>query len=108
MFMACAFWGLMAPLGKDAMTHGIDGLHMVTFRVVGGCLLFWLTSLFVPKEHVPKKDVLLFAAAAVFGLVLNQCCLYFIQAWPGVYCCWLKQLLLLAVIHWITCKALVL
>ena len=74
MFLACAFWGLMAPVGKDAMTHGLDGLTMVTFRVVGGAVLFWLTSLFVPKEHVPKKDVLLFAAAAVFGLVLNQCC----------------------------------
>ena len=28
MFFACAFWGLMAPLGKDAMTHGLDGLTM--------------------------------------------------------------------------------
>lgn len=74
MFLACAFWGLMAPVGKDAMTHGLDGLTMVTFRVVGGAVLFWLTSLVVPKEHVPKRDVLLFAAAAVFGLVLNQCC----------------------------------
>ncbi len=74
MFLACAFWGLMAPVGKDAMTHGLDGLTMVTFRVVGGALLFWLTSLVVPKEHVPKKDVLMFAGAAVFGLVLNQCC----------------------------------
>ncbi len=74
MFMACAFWGLMAPVGKDAMTHGLDGLTMVTFRVVGGALLFWLTSLVVPRQHVPKKDVLMFAGAAVFGLVLNQCC----------------------------------
>lgn len=74
MFMACAFWGLMAPLGKDAMTHGIDGLHMVTFRVVGGCLLFWLTSLFVKKERVPVRDRLLFAGAGLFGLVTNQCC----------------------------------
>lgn len=31
---ACAFWGLMAPLGKDAMTHGMDGLDMVSFRVL--------------------------------------------------------------------------
>ncbi len=74
MFMACAFWGLMAPLGKAAMTHGIDGLHMVTFRVVGGCLLFWLTSLFVKKERVPVRDRLLFAGAGLFGLVTNQCC----------------------------------
>ncbi len=74
MFLACAFWGLMAPVGKDAMTHGLDGLTMVTFRVVGGAILFWLTSLVVPKEQVPRRDVWLFAAAAVFGLVLNQCC----------------------------------
>lgn len=74
MFMACAFWGLMAPLGKDAMTHGIDGIDMVTFRVFGGACLFWLTSLFVKHEHVPKCDILRFAGAGVFGLVCNQCC----------------------------------
>ena len=74
MFLACAFWGLMAPLGKDAITHGIDGIGMVTFRVLGGACLFWLTSLFVKHEHVPKRDKLLFAGAGLFGLVFNQCC----------------------------------
>lgn len=74
LFCACAFWGLMAPLGKDAMTHGFTGIDMVTFRVTGGAVLFWLTSLFTPKEHVPKKDLLMLIGAAVFGLVTNQCC----------------------------------
>lgn len=74
MFAACAFWGLMAPVGKDAMTHGIDGIDMVSFRILGGAILFWVTSLFVPKEHVPVKDILKFAGAGIFGLVLNQCC----------------------------------
>lgn len=74
MFGACAGWGLMAPVGKDAMTHGFDGLTMVTFRVVGACLLFWLASLFAPREHVPSRDKLMFCGAAVFGLLLNQCC----------------------------------
>lgn len=74
MFMACAFWGLMAPLGKDAMTHGIDGIDMVTFRVVGGACLFWITSLFVKHEHVPLRDKLKFVGAGIFGLVCNQCC----------------------------------
>lgn len=74
MFMACAFWGLMAPLGKDAMTHGIDGIDMVTFRVVGGCLLFWLTAPFVKHERVPWQDRLRFAGAGLLGLVTNQCC----------------------------------
>lgn len=74
LFCACAFWGLMAPLGKDAMTHGLTGIDMVTFRVTGGAVLFWLTSLFTAKEHVPAKDLLMFIGAAVLGLVTNQCC----------------------------------
>lgn len=74
LFFACAFWGLMAPLGKDAMTHGFTGLEMVTFRVAGGAVLFWLTSLFTPREHVPAKDLVMLIGAAVLGLVTNQCC----------------------------------
>lgn len=74
MFLACAFWGLMAPLGKDAMTNGLDGLSMVTLRVVGGAVLFWLTSLFIHREKVPLRDIWMFAGAAIFGLVFNQCC----------------------------------
>lgn len=73
MFAACAIWGLMAPLGKEAMTHGLDGLSMVLMRVSGGAALFWLASLFARREHVPWRDVLTFAGAAVFGIVFNQC-----------------------------------
>jgi len=74
MFTACAIWGLMSPVGKDAMQHGISGIAMVSFRVAGGALLFWIASLFAPKEHVTVRDRFIFAAAAVFGLVCNQCC----------------------------------
>ena len=74
MFFACAFWGLMAPLGKDAMTHGLTGIDMVTFRVAGAAVLFWGASIFVKKEHPPVKDILLLGLAGMFGLVFNQCC----------------------------------
>ena len=47
---------------------------MVSFRVIGGAALFWLTSLFVKKERVPWRDRLLLALAGLFGLVFNQCC----------------------------------
>jgi len=73
MFSAELFWGLMSPLGKDAMTHGIDGIDMVSFRVLGAALLFWTASLFTTKVHVPKRDIMFFAGAAVFGIVTNQC-----------------------------------
>ena len=74
MFLACAFWGLMAPVGKDAMTHGLTGIDMVTFRVVGAAILFWIASFLVKSEHPPVKDILLLGLAGLFGLVLNQCC----------------------------------
>ncbi len=74
MALACAIWGLMAPVGKDAMSNGIGGFEMVTFRVVGGALCFWLASLFVKKEEVRHKDMLLFFFAGMLGIVLNQCC----------------------------------
>ena len=63
----------MAPIGKDAMLNGIDGIDLVSFRVLGGALLFWLTSLFTKKEHVPVKDILLLGCAGLFALVFNQC-----------------------------------
>ena len=74
MFLACAFWGLMAPVGKDAMTHGLTGIHMVTSRVAGAAILFWFASFFVKKENPPLRDILLLGLAGLFGLVLNQCC----------------------------------
>jgi drug/metabolite transporter (DMT)-like permease len=73
LFCAGAFWGLMAPIGKEAMLNGIDGIDMVSFRVLGGAVLFWITSLFTRKEHVPVKDILKLAVAGIFALVLNQC-----------------------------------
>ena len=74
MFAACAIWGLMAPLGKHAMTNGVGGLEMVTLRVVGGAACFWLLSLFVKSEQVRPKDLLLLFFAALLGIVFNQCC----------------------------------
>lgn len=73
MFLACAMWGLMAPLGKDAMTHGIPGMEMVTFRVAGASVCFWLTSLFTKSEKVEHKDLAGLFGAGLFAIVLNQC-----------------------------------
>lgn len=73
MAAACAIWGLMAPLGKDAMIHGIPGLEMVTFRVAGAMICFWIASLFTKKEKVERKDMLKLFGAGMFAIVFNQC-----------------------------------
>lgn len=74
MLIACTIWGLMSPIGKDAMMNGISGFSMVIFRSTGGALFFWITSLFTKKEHVPSKDLLLFFFAALLSVIFNQCC----------------------------------
>lgn len=73
MLMAEVFWGLMAPVGKHAMTHGLDGVTLVSFRVAGAAALFWITSLFVPAERVPLRHKLLLGVAALLAIVCNQC-----------------------------------
>lgn len=73
-FTACLIWGLMSPIGKDAMINGISGITMVAFRVIGGAILFWITSLFTKREEVSSHDMMLLFFAAMLGLVLNQCC----------------------------------
>lgn len=73
-FMACVLWGLMSPIGKYAMQHGVDNFDMVYFRAFGGAVLFWLTSLLIPRERVPLRDVAALAGAGLLGLVGNQCC----------------------------------
>ncbi len=72
-FSAEIIWGLMAPLGKDAINHGISGFSMVSFRVWGAAVLFWVLSLFTKQEHVERRDILLLSAAALLGIVFNQC-----------------------------------
>jgi drug/metabolite transporter (DMT)-like permease len=71
---ACIIWGLMSPIGKDAMNNGISGISMVAFRVIGGAILFWITSLFTKNEEVASHDMMLLFFAALLGLVFNQCC----------------------------------
>lgn len=76
---AGVMWGLMSPVGKDAMLHGIGGIDMVSFRVMGACLCFWLASLLMKatgqkQEKVPTRDLLKFFLVALFSVICNQCC----------------------------------
>ena len=71
-------WGLMAPVAKLLMAGGVIGpLLLTNFRIAGAALLFWITSLFGNKEHVPPHDLMLLAGAAVLGILTNQGCYIF-------------------------------
>lgn len=65
----------MAPLGKDAMNHGITGIDMVLFRVIGAMICFWTLSWLTHNhEKITWKEKLMYAGAGLFGIVTNQCC----------------------------------
>lgn len=75
--MLCAniFWGMMSPIVKLVLVSGIIApIVIVDFRIAGAAVLFWVLSLFMPKEHVPIRDVLLMAGAAMIGVLFNQGC----------------------------------
>ncbi|RKD92058.1 DMT family transporter [Mangrovibacterium diazotrophicum] len=73
MIAANIAWGLMAPLSKLAMGNpAINPWMLVSFRVIGAAVAFWIASLFVKRERVPLADLKLLAIAALLGIILNQ------------------------------------
>lgn len=72
---ANVMWGLMSPVAKMVFASGVMApLVMVDFRIAGAAVLFWLTSLFLPQEHVPPADKLRLFGAGMLGILLNQGC----------------------------------
>lgn len=66
-------WGLMAPLSKSIMLFGAIGyLSLVSFRVAGAAIAFWIASLFVKHEKVPPRDLFLIFVASLFAIIFNQ------------------------------------
>lgn len=75
MLGANVMWGLMSPVVKIVFATGVVApMIVVDFRVAGAALLFWLTSLFLPKEHVPARDILRLFGAGMLGVLFNQGC----------------------------------
>ncbi|MBQ9555805.1 MAG: DMT family transporter [Muribaculaceae bacterium] len=73
MLLAMVLFGLMATFSKDVLTHGgITGPQLVAFRICGAALLFWIGSLFIPQQHVERRDMLRIVGASFFGFVMAQ------------------------------------
>lgn len=71
-------WGLMAPVSKTVMAGAlVTPLLLSGFRMFGAAVLFWIASLFTPRERVSRTDLLLLAGAGMLGIVFNQGCYLF-------------------------------
>ncbi len=73
MSIAYIIFGLNIPIVKSVFGEaGITSLSVTFYRMAGAAALFWMTSLFVKKERVPKRDILMLFFASMFGIFLNQ------------------------------------
>lgn len=73
MFVACVIFGLLTPVSKALLDTGlVDSYALTMIRMGGAAAVFWFASLWVKREPVPPRDLLLFFLASLLGIVLNQ------------------------------------
>ena len=78
MFSANFIWGLMSPFAKFILLSGLmTPLVITNMRIMGAMVLFWITSLFLPREPMPTGDKLRLFGAALLAIVFNQGCFIF-------------------------------
>jgi drug/metabolite transporter (DMT)-like permease len=65
-------YGLNFSIAKAVMPDHIKPLALVSLRSVLATGIFWISSLFIPKEPVIRKDLLFLLACSFFGVVINQ------------------------------------
>ena len=66
---AYLIFGLNVVLCKDiANAQAVAPIVLFTLRALGASVLFWLGSLFLPKEKVDRKDLPKIALASLLGL----------------------------------------
>ncbi len=70
---AYTIFGLNVVLCKDiANSQAVDPFVLFTLRAIGATVIFWLLSLFAPKESIKKGDLWRIALASFLGLFLTQ------------------------------------
>ena len=70
---AYTIFGLNLVFSKDiANSETVSPYVLFTLRAIGASALFWLLSLFMPKEKVDKADYPKIAAASMVGLFIPQ------------------------------------
>jgi len=72
LLMVNVIYGANFSIVKEVVPSSIQSFALVVFRAASAAILFWLTSLFLPKEKVAKKDFIKLLFLGVFGVALNQ------------------------------------
>ena len=67
-FVATLFFGINIPVAKMLIPQWMTAMDLTVFRVVGGCVLMWLASLFVKTASIKRGDWLPVVLGGAVGL----------------------------------------
>jgi drug/metabolite transporter (DMT)-like permease len=70
--LVSVIYGVTFTIAKDVMPKYVEPFGFITMRVGGSVVLFWLVSVFGPKEKIAMGDFPRIIAAAFFGVALNM------------------------------------
>jgi drug/metabolite transporter (DMT)-like permease len=65
-------YGINYSVAKAVMPDQIKPLALVALRSISAAALFWITSFFLPKDKVDRRDLLYLFGCSFFGVVINQ------------------------------------
>lgn len=81
MILANVIFGLGVPVTKLLLDEWVSPMGYMFTRCLGAAVIFWLISLFMPKEPVERKDLLIIMLGGLLGFVVSQT----LTAWALVY-----------------------
>lgn len=70
--LANIIFGLGIPVTKLLLDNWVSPMAYMASRCIGAAAIFWLISLFLPKEHVERRDLAVIMAGGLLGFVISQ------------------------------------
>jgi len=65
-------YALNHTIAKDVMPTYVQGFGFIMIRLIGGTVLFWVVSLFLPKQTIARTDIRHLVRAAFLGMGINM------------------------------------
>ena len=65
-------FGLGVPVTKFLLDEWVTPMTYMAARCIGAALIFWVVSLFLPKEKVERRDLMVIIVGGLLGFVISQ------------------------------------
>lgn len=69
---ANVIFGLGVPVTKLLLDHWVTPMGYMASRSLFAAIIFWIISLFMPKEKVARKDLVVILLGGLLGFVVSQ------------------------------------